>query len=43
MIDAPIKELAILDRSGHRPLFEQPDVFVDFMVDTVLARTAPLD
>ena len=41
MIDAPIKELAVLDTSGHRPLFEQPDRFVDFMVDTVLARTSP--
>lgn len=40
MIDAPIKELAVLDTSGHRPLWEQPDEFVDFMVDTVLARTA---
>ncbi len=41
MIDAPIKELAVFDTSGHRPLFEQPDRFVEFMVDTVLAKTAP--
>ncbi|MEX1296096.1 MAG: alpha/beta hydrolase [Candidatus Limnocylindrales bacterium] len=41
MIDAPIKELVTLETSGHRPLFEQPDEFVEFMVDTVLARTAP--
>ena len=40
MIDAPIKDLEILDTSGHRPLFEQPDEFVDYMVDTVLTETA---
>jgi hypothetical protein len=27
----------VLDTSGHRPLFEQPDEFVTYMVDTVLA------
>ena len=41
MVDAPIKDLAILDTSGHRPLWEQPDEFVDYMVDTVLQQTAP--
>ena len=41
MIEAPIKELSTFDTSGHRPLFEQPDEFVEFMVDTVLARTSP--
>jgi hypothetical protein len=39
MIDAPDKDLTILATSGHRPLFEQPDDFVDDMVDTVLERT----
>lgn len=39
MIDAPIKDLVVLDTSGHRPLFEQPDEFVDYMTTTVLART----
>lgn len=39
MIDAPIKDLTVLDTSGHRALFEQPDEFVDYMVGTVLART----
>lgn len=39
MIDAPIKDLVVLDTSGHRPLWEQPDAFVQYMVDTVLART----
>lgn len=40
MIDAPDKDVAVLDTSGHRPLFEQPDAFVDYLVGTVLARTA---
>ena len=40
MIDAPIKDLAVLETSGHRPLWEQPDEFVDYMVDTVLAETS---
>ena len=39
MVDAPPKELTVLATSGHRPLFEQPDEFVDYMVDTVLAGT----
>jgi pimeloyl-ACP methyl ester carboxylesterase len=39
MIDAPDAEVARFDTSGHRPLFEQPDEFVAFMVDTVLTRT----
>lgn len=43
MIDAPITDLAVLDTSGHRPLFEQPDQFVDYVVDTVLARTTDAD
>ena len=40
-VEAPQKDLTVLATSGHRPLFEQPDEFVDYMVDTVLARTAP--
>ena len=40
MIEAPIKDVVVLDTSGHRPLFEQPDEFVDYMNNTVLARTA---
>ena len=39
MINAPIKDVAVLDTSGHRPLFEQPDEFVDYMVDVVLGQT----
>lgn len=38
-VDAPIKDLTVLDTSGHRPLFEQPEEFVDYMVGTVLIRT----
>jgi len=40
MIEAPTKDMVVLDTSGHRPLFEQPDEFVAYMNDTVLARTA---
>jgi pimeloyl-ACP methyl ester carboxylesterase len=40
MVDAPVKDLVVLDTSGHRPLFEQPDEFVAYMVDTVLAETS---
>lgn len=39
MIEAPQKDLVVLETSGHRPLFEQPQEFVDYMVDVVLART----
>jgi pimeloyl-ACP methyl ester carboxylesterase len=40
MVDAPIKDLVVLDTSGHRPLFEQPEEFVHYMVNTVLAETS---
>lgn len=40
-VEAPIKDATVLDTSGHRPLWEQPDEFVDYMVATVLDRTAP--
>ncbi len=35
-LTAPTKETVVLDRSGHRPLFEQPDEFVEFMASHVL-------
>ena len=38
-VEAPIKDLTVLDTSGHRPLWEQPDEFVDYMTGTVLAQT----
>ncbi len=43
MIDAPIKDLVVLDTSGQRPLWEQPDEFVDYMTGTVLAQTGASD
>jgi pimeloyl-ACP methyl ester carboxylesterase len=36
-INAPTKDLTVLDTSGHRPLWEQPSEFVDYLVSTVLA------
>ena len=41
MLSAPTKDLVMLDTSGHRPLFEQPEDFVAYMVGTVLAETSP--
>jgi proline iminopeptidase len=41
MLTAPNKDLMVFDTSGHRPLFEQPDNFVTYMVGTVLAETTP--
>jgi proline iminopeptidase len=40
MIQAPAKDLTVLDTSGHRPLWEQPAEFVDYMVGTVLEQTS---
>ncbi|MGB7820163.1 MAG: alpha/beta hydrolase [Ornithinibacter sp.] len=39
MVSAPQKDLVVLETSGHRPLWEQPDEFVDYLVGTVLAQT----
>lgn len=39
-IDAPIKGRTVLDTSGHRPLFEQPDDFLDYLTDVVVPSTA---
>ena len=39
MVKAPVKDLTVLSTSGHRPLWEQPDEFVQYMVTTVLARS----
>ena len=35
-IEAPCKRLVWFEQSAHNPPFEQPDKFVDVMVDTVL-------
>jgi hypothetical protein len=34
LIDAPKKQLIILDTSGHRPSFEQPERFHRVMIET---------
>jgi pimeloyl-ACP methyl ester carboxylesterase len=39
MLDAPSKDVTVLATSGHRPLFEQPAEFVEYMTNTVLPRT----
>lgn len=41
-IDAPIKARTVLDTSGHRPLFEQPDDFLDYLTDVVVPSRAQL-
>ncbi len=38
LIEAPAKDLVVLDTSGHRPLFEQPDEFVDYLTHVVVPR-----
>ena len=38
-LDAPSKQLVVLETSGHRPLFEQPERFTEVMVDTVLEQS----
>lgn len=40
MLQAPHKQMVVFDTSGHRPLFEQPAAFVEYMTNTVLAETA---
>jgi pimeloyl-ACP methyl ester carboxylesterase len=39
LLRAPAKQLVVLDTSGHRAMFEQPDRFVEVMT-RVLAQTA---
>src|SRR6476660_7474149 len=39
LLDAPAKQLITFDTSGHRPLFEQPDLFAA-QLHTVLAETS---
>jgi pimeloyl-ACP methyl ester carboxylesterase len=38
-LEAPSKKLIVLNTSGHRPLFEQPDRFHEVMTETVLAES----
>ncbi len=35
-MEALTKDLVVLDSSGHRPLWEQLEEFVDYLVETVL-------
>lgn len=39
-LEAPVKDRVTFDTSGHRPLFEQPDEFVDYLTDTVLGQVS---
>ncbi|GAA4867079.1 hypothetical protein GCM10025788_00010 [Serinicoccus chungangensis] len=36
IVEALTKDLVVLDSSGHRPLWEQLEEFVDYLVETVL-------
>ena len=38
-LSAPSKQLVVLETSGHRPLFEQPEQFATVMTETVLTQT----
>jgi proline iminopeptidase len=40
-LQAPSKHRTFSATSGHRPLWEQPAAFHDFMTHTVLAQTTP--
>ena len=41
LLDAPQKELIWFEKSGHTPWTTEPDLFVDVVVDSVLANTYP--
>jgi hypothetical protein len=40
MLDAPAKEWVEASTSGHRPLWEQPELFHRVMTETVLASSS---
>jgi pimeloyl-ACP methyl ester carboxylesterase len=40
LLQAPLKKMITFERSGHRSLFQQPDLFYQIMTGTVLAQTA---
>jgi proline iminopeptidase len=42
-LDAPHKERVVFERSGHRPMFEEPDRFFEVMTETVLSAPPPTD
>ncbi len=35
-LEAPVKDLIWLENSGHNGIYTEPDVFIDYMVNTVL-------
>lgn len=41
-LEAPRKELIWFEDAAHTPLWDEPNHFVDVMVNTVLAQTSPL-
>ncbi|MDZ4670265.1 MAG: alpha/beta hydrolase [Phototrophicales bacterium] len=41
ILQAPHKQLIWFENSGHTPLYEEPNRFVDVMVNVVLAQTQP--
>jgi proline iminopeptidase len=40
-LEAPSKERIVFERSGHRPMFEEPDRFFEVMTEQVLEADAP--
>lgn len=43
LLEAPHKELIWFEDSAHTPMWDEPDHFVDVMVNTVLAQTMPAE
>jgi proline iminopeptidase len=41
-LQAPSKERIVFERSGHRPMFEEPDRFFEVMTEQVLLADAPV-
>jgi proline iminopeptidase len=39
LLEAPAKEFIVFEHSGHRPMFEEPERFVEVMTERVLADT----
>ena len=40
-LEAPSKELVVFERSGHRPMFEEPDRFFEVLTERVVAADPP--
>lgn len=41
ILDAPHKELIWFEDSAHTPMWDEPDHFIDVMVNTILTETSP--